>query len=229
MTAGGQFMAVRFGVTMNFFDNLLPDDPDLSAKVWAEAYAIREKTGSDAITGAVMSVALVRMIPGYQTLLAHMKLEDADLEAGVRWRDHLRHLVYKHQAPRRTGGIARDWSFGYIPLLERYGRNISAEIATGGLLQVDLEAHQQALNKMVEMFGVGGRQNVVLVGATGVGKSTLVAALAERLLDASSDLPSHLKFRQVFVLDSAALIAAAPGRGELESLVMGIIGEAYNA
>ena len=229
MTAGGQFMAVRFGVTMNFFDNLLPDDPDLSAKVWAEAYAIREKTGSDAITGAVMSVALVRMIPGYQTLLAHMKLEDADLEAGVRWRDHLRHLVHKHQAPRRTGGIARDWSFGYIPLLERYGRNISAEIATGGLLQVDLEAHQQALNKMVEMFGVGGRQNVVLVGATGVGKSTLVAALAERLLDASSDLPSHLKFRQVFVLDSAALIAAAPGRGELESLVMGIIREAYNA
>lgn len=228
-TPGGQFMAVRFGITMNFFSNLLHDDPDTSAEVWAQARAIKEKTGSHAITGAVLAVALVRLIPGYQTLLAHMKLEDVDLEAGIRWHDHLRQLIHQHQAPRRTGGIARDWSFGYIPLLERYGHNISAEIAAGGLLQVDLEAHQQALDKMIEMFGTGGRQNAVLVGANGVGKSTLVAALAERLLDASSNLPSHLKFRQVFVLDSAALIAAAPGRGELENLIMGIISEAYSA
>ena len=229
MTSSGQFMAVRFGLTVNVFDNLLHDDGDASAEVWAMARAIREKTASPSINGAVLTIALVRLIPGYQTLLAHMKLDDKDLETGVRWYDHLRQLVHQHTAPRRTGGIARDWSFGYIPLLERFGHNISAQIAAGGLLQVDLEAHQQALDKMIEMFGAGGRQNAVLVGGNGVGKSTLVAALAERLLDASSTLPSHLKFRQVFVLDSAALIAAAPGRGELESLIMGIISEAYNA
>lgn len=229
MTHGGQFMAVRFGITANFFTNLLPDDPDLSAAIWAEARAMRDRTDSRSITGAVVVAALVRIIPGYQTILAQMKLEDSDLETGVKWHNHLGQLIHQHQTPRRTGGIARDWSFGYIPLLERYGHNISAEIAAGGLLQVDLEAHSQALDKMIEMFGTGGRQNVVLVGANGVGKSTLVAALAERLLDASSNLPSHLKFRQVFVLDSAALIAAAPGRGELENLIMGILSEAYNA
>lgn len=227
--AGGQFMAIRFGLTGNFFTNLLTDDPADSAAVWAEARKIREKTGSVSITSPILAVALARTIPGYETLLAHMKLDDADLETGVRWYDHLGQLVRKHQAPRRTGGIARDWSFGYIPLLERFGRNISAEIAGGGLLTVDLEAHQQALDKMIDVFGAGGRQNAVLVGPNGVGKSTLVYALAERLLDASSGLPSHLKFRQVFVLDSAALIAAAPGRGELENLIMGILSEAYNA
>lgn len=228
-TSSGQFMAVRFGLTMNVFTNLLQDNADVSDEVWATARAIRKKTDSPSITGAVVTVALVRSIPGYQTILAHMKLDDADLETGVMWYDHLRTLVHKHTTPRRTGGIARDWSFGYIPLLERFGHNISAEIAAGGLLQVDLEAHQQALDKMIDMFGTNGRQNAVLVGANGVGKSTLVAALAERLLDATSGLPSHLKFRQVFVLDSAALIAAAPGRGELENLIMGIISEAYNA
>lgn len=227
--AGGQFMAIRFGLTGNFFTNLLTDNPSDTAAVWAEARNIREKTGSASITSPILAVALARTIPGYETLLAHMKLDDADLETGVRWYDHLGQLVRKHQAPRRTGGIARDWSFGYIPLLERFGRNISAEIAGGGLLTVDLEAHQQALDKMIDVFGAGGRQNAVLVGPNGVGKSTLVYALAERLLDASSGLPSHLKFRQVFVLDSAALIAAAPGRGELENLIMGILSEAYNA
>lgn len=229
MVSSGQFMAVRFGLTLNFFTNLLQDDASQSAAVWAIAREVRAKTNSPSITGAVLAVALVRSIPGYETLLAHIKLDNKDLEAGVRWYDHLRLLARQHQAPRRTGGIARDWSFGYIPLLERFGHNISAEIAAGGLLTVDLEAHHQALNKMIEVFGAGGRQNAVLVGSTGVGKSTLVYALAERLLDAASELPSNLKFRQVFVLDSAALIAAAPGRGELENLIMGILGEAYNA
>ncbi len=225
----GQFIAVRFGLTANFFINLLQDDPTQTPAVWENARDLQQKTQSSSITGAILVVALTRSIPGYETILAHMKLDDQDLESGIRWYDHLRLLVRQHQAPRRTGGIARDWSFGYIPLLERFGRNISSEIVGGGLLTVDLEAHQQALDKMIEVFGAGGRQNAVLVGASGVGKSTLVYAFAERLLDASSTLSSNLKFRQVFVLDSAALIAAAPGRGELENLIMGILGEAYNA
>jgi ATP-dependent Clp protease ATP-binding subunit ClpC len=42
-------------------------------------------------------------------------------------------------------------------------------------------------------------------------------------------LPDTLKFRQVIILDSSSLIAAAPGRGELENLIMQVLGEAYSA
>ena len=176
-----------------------------------------------------MTVALMRSFEGYETILAHMKLEYSDLLQGIMWRQHLRDLMRQHQAPRRTGGIARDWSFGYIPLLERFGRNISTELVGGGMLRADLEAHHKALHAMIDTFGTRGRQNIVLVGPSGVGKSTLVYAFAEQLLDADSDLPSHLKFRQVMMLDSAALIAAAPGRGELEGLVMRVLSEAHRA
>ena len=69
----------------------------------------------------------------------------------------------------------------------------------------------------------------MLVGQAGTGKTTIIHAFAERLLDASARLPSSLKFRQVFILDSSSLIAAAPGRGELENLVMRVLGEAYTA
>ena len=41
--------------------------------------------------------------------------------------------------------------------------------------------------------------------------------------------PRIFVFRQIFILDSASLIAAAPGRGELENLIMQVLGEAYNA
>ena len=67
------------------------------------------------------------------------------------------------------------------------------------------------------------------MGQSGSGKTTVIHAFAERLLDAEARVPENLRFRQVFILDSATLIAAAPGRGELENLVMQVLGEAYDA
>lgn len=52
-------------------------------------------------------------------LLAQMHLEFDDILAGVRWYNHIQELIGKHGKQKRTGGIARDWSFGYVPLLKR--------------------------------------------------------------------------------------------------------------
>lgn len=225
----GQFLGARLGVTPSFLQDIASEDPAATPTIWKEAMALREATLSEHITGSILAVAIVRAFPDYQSLIAHMKLGDEDLVHGIVWQKHLRELIQRHQKPRRTGGIARDWSFGYIPLLTRFGINISEQMSRGGMLTSDLEAHTQALDQMIETFGTGGRQNVALVGGEGVGKTTIVHAFAERLLDASTRLPENLKFRQVFILDSSALIAAAPGRGELENLVMQVLGEAHAA
>lgn len=227
--SGGQFLAARFGITGTFLANITSEDPRDTEVVWQHVHAVLQETGTRHAGGAVLAVALTRSFQGYETLLSHMQLEAEDLTQGIKWYTHIRELIQHHNAPRRTGGIARDWSFGYIPLLERFGQNISADIAAGGLMNVKLEAHQQALDQMIETFGTGGRQNAVLVGAAGAGKTTVVYAFAERLLDASARVPENLRFRQVFILDSSALIAAAPGRGELENLVMQVLSEAYSA
>ena len=97
------------------------------------------------------------------------------------------------------------------------------------MFSVDVASHTKAIDQLIDIFGTRGRQNAVLVGQAGTGKTTIIHAFAERLLDASAHLPSSLKFRQVFILDSSSLIAAAPGRGELENLVMRVLGEAYTA
>ena len=182
------------------------------------------------ITGSVLVVAIVRLFPNHETILAQIHLNDDDLDKGIRWQQHLLDLVAHFNTPKRTGGIARDWSFGYIPLLNRFGQNISEQIAAGGgLLVVDVASHREAISQLIDTFGTSGRQNAVLVGAAGVGKTSIIHAFAEQLLDASAALPESLKFRQVFILDSASLIAAAPGRGELEGLVMQVLNEAYAA
>ncbi len=224
---GGQFFAMRFGITGGLLQNITTDQPAETQAIWQHALEIREISGSKNISGAVLTVAVVRSFSDYESLLAHMKLDMDDLIAGIRWYEHLRELIDQSKRPRRTGGIARDFSFGYIPLLKRFGQNLSE--SAGSRISVEVESHRRALDQLMETFGSGGRQNVVLVGEAGVGKTTIVHAFAEQILDARAKIPPSLKFRQIFMLDSAALIAAAPGRGELEGLIMQVLGEAYSA
>lgn len=222
---GGRFFAIRFGITESVLLNITTDQPTDMGPIWQNALAVREQTGSEFISGAVLVIAIMDSFSDRDKLMAHMKLEREDLLAGIRWYENLRTLIEQSRMPKRTGGIARDFAFGYIPLLKRFGQNLSMQSGIG----IQLESHKDALDKLIDTFGSGGRQNASIVGASGVGKTTIVKAFAQRLLDAEAKVPDNLKFRQVFMLDSSALIAAAPGRGELEGLVMQVLGEAHNA
>lgn len=229
-TTSGQFLSVRFGLTPNFVRTLASQSVASVQDVWRLAEEVRMRNQIPTLTGSVLAVALVRSFPGYRNVLAQIHIDDDDLDKGVRWHQHLVDLIDAQTRPYRTGGVARDWSFGWIPELRRFGQNISEQMSGNRrMLSVTIPRHVEVIDQLVDTFGNGGRQNAVLVGPSGVGKTTIIHAFAERLLDADSHLPDSLRFRQVFILDSAALIAAAPGRGELESLVMQVLSEAYRA
>jgi ATP-dependent Clp protease ATP-binding subunit ClpC len=228
-TRGGLFFGVRFGITPNFLTQITSTEQSDSSSVWQDALAIKEELDSAVLTAGMVVYALIKQFPNHEALLAHNHLSLVDIKSGISWQTHLNELIVRHSTLRRTGGIGRDWAFGYTPLLNRFGQNISQQISAGGLLNVDLESHADALRQLIDTFASGGRQNVVLVGSTGVGKTTIVHAFAEKLLDASSTLPNNLKFRQVIMLDSSALLSAAPGRGQLEELILRIFGEAFAA
>ena len=83
---------------------------------------------------------------------------------------------------------------------------------------------------MIETFNSNGRQNIALIGAEGSGRTTIVEAFAEEILDADNKkVNNNLKYRQVFALDSGTLISAAQNRGEIEGLVSEVLSEAYSA
>lgn len=229
-TRDGQFFGARFGLTAGLLQQIAETEGVTSEGIWRDSLELQQQRGGKTIASGMVLAAIVKQFPNYDTLLAHVYIDFSDILAGLDWQDHLHTLIAGQEKPKRTGGVARDWSFGYIPLLTRFGQNISEQITNGGLLHVNVDAHAQAIDQLIDTFGSGGRQNALLVGPTGVGKTTVVHAFAEKLLDASSkDVPSSLKFRQVFMLDAASLISAAPGRGQLEDLTMQVLGEAYSA
>ena len=228
--SSGQFMGARLGISPSLLSTMASTDASATPALWRTAEDIRVANNMSEITGAVLAVAIVRSFPQYESVIAQIHLDDSDLDKGIIWQQHLIQLIKAYKKPRRTGGVGRDWSFGWIPTLQRFGQNISEQISAGsGLLTVGVASHVQAIDQLVDTFGSGGRQNALLVGRPGVGKTTIIHAFAEKLLDASAKVPDNLKFRQVFLLDSSALISAAPGRGELENLITQVLNEAYRA
>ena len=226
---GGQFFAARFGISAKFLQELTSDNKADMPTIWQKAWDIRNQTNSNNMSAAVLTVALISCAPNSQILLSHLQLDMDDLMNGIEWYNHLRGLIDQSGKPKRTGGFARDWSFGWTPLLSRFGQNISQQVGAYDASLHRLVAHDESLKQLTSIFGNNGRQNAVLVGPDGVGKTQIVHTFATKLLDGAANIPANLKFRQVFILDASSLIAAAPGRGGLEQLIPQILVEAYKA
>jgi ATP-dependent Clp protease ATP-binding subunit ClpC len=226
----GKFLLRRFMLDATFLQTLqtAPSGPSIET---AKSEALAMSDGQGTVSGGELLLAIIKNTPNYERLLAERKLDYADLENGLKWSDAQIKKRLEARRKLRTGGIARDWSFGWTPTLNKFSRNISAEIAIKGgrTMSLMLPSRQEITGQIIKTFSSGGRQNVAIVGPDGAGKTSVVHDFAERLLDADSDIAKSLKFRQVFLLDSAALIAGAPNRGEIEGLMTRVLNEAAAA
>lgn len=223
----GHFFAVRFGIGSSFLQELSSDDSSATLALWQEVARLYSLTGSKNASAAVVIVALINCNPNSKNLISHLQLDLEDLINGIEWFNHLEIMFEESHRPKLNGGLARDWSFGWTPLLNQFGQNASLNTETVSLLE--LPSHDQAIDQIIDIFSKKARQNAILVGQSGVGKTRIVYSFASRLVDGSADLPNNLKYRQVFILDASSLIAAAPERGGLEKLVPQIMEEVFKA
>lgn len=227
-SSSGAFLMARFGLSIPLYEQLLSFLPATVEPIYQAAKSIREKTDSEEITGAIMAVAVIETLPRYEQLLSQFKLDIADLYQGVIWYNYLNGIVKNSGKPVHSGGIARDFAFGYTPTLQRFAVNLSGRYY-GPNQHVQQAENTEIINKMVQTFSSGGRQNVALIGAYGSGRSTIVNYFAQTLLNADAKLPRNLKFRQIYALDAPSLISAAKDQGELEYIMINILNEIYSA
>ncbi|MCL1840054.1 AAA family ATPase [Candidatus Saccharibacteria bacterium] len=227
----GRFLLARSGLGVEFLNELIVSNDLSMPQVWEEAVGLQQELGSKDVSAVVLLLAMIKLAPNFEQKLAQYKLDFEDLKRGARWYIQAQAAAEKSEELMRTGGLARDWSFGFTPLLERFGRNISAEISAHGgrTMSLLLPSRQKIVQQMIDIFSRGGRQNATVVGPDGVGKTSVVHDFAEKILDGRADIPSHLKYRQVFLLNASVMISAASERGELEALMSGVLSEAARA
>ncbi len=220
---GGLFFEVRFGVGGSFLKEVSSDSTEETAIIFEEALKIADSVDGKVSPG-VLILAMVKQLPARETVLGHLQLSEDDLLRGVRWYHHLGDIISERETkPKRSGGIGRDWSFGWIPSLSQFGVNISQSgtMARG-------EIRTDTLNQLLSSLDSSGG-TIALVGKDGSGKTELVYELADQLINPSSRVPKSLWYQQVFMLDASRILAAAGQRGELEALISNLLSEAFAA
>jgi ATP-dependent Clp protease ATP-binding subunit ClpB len=109
--------------------------------------------------------------------------------------------------------------------LEKYGRDLTQAAAAGQLDPVI--GRDDEIRRVIQVLSRRTKNNPVLIGEPGVGKTAIAEGLAQRIV--SGDVPEGLKDRRVVALDIGALIAGAKYRGEFEDRLKAVLKEIQDA
>ena len=104
-------------------------------------------------------------------------------------------------------------------VLQKFGRNINEEVKKGKIDPVI--GRDEEIRKIIEILARKTKNNVILLGEPGVGKTAILEGLAERIV--KDDVPSILKDKTIYELDMGALVAGAKYRGEFEERLKAVL------
>jgi ATP-dependent Clp protease ATP-binding subunit ClpB len=148
----------------------------------------------------------------------------ADTGAGRLLRDHgadrdrILEILSQIRGAQRVTSATPESSY---EALEKYGRDLVAEAQTGKLDPVI--GRDAEIRRVIQILSRKTKNNPVLVGDPGVGKTAIVEGLAQRIV--RGDVPEGLKDRTVFGLDMGSLVAGAKYRGEFEERLRAVLQE----
>ena len=123
------------------------------------------------------------------------------------------------------GGIARRWIYGYTFILGHFSKDLTEEVANNR--DIYGIGHDEEIENLVSVLGKLSNKNALLIGEAGVGKSSLILGVAQRIN--TGNVPIQLKDKRIVQLDINGLIAHSLKMGNIEELIMKAMQELENS
>jgi ATP-dependent Clp protease ATP-binding subunit ClpC len=130
----------------------------------------------------------------------------------------------EEQQPKASGGGGRESSSSGSTVLDQFGRNLTQSAREGALDPVI--GRTREIERVMQILSRRTKNNPVLIGEPGVGKTAIVEGLAQRIV--SDDVPENLRGKNLYTLDLGALVAGSRYRGDFEERLKKVLKEIKN-
>jgi ATP-dependent Clp protease ATP-binding subunit ClpB len=180
--------------------------------VLLKAQSLAREFGDDFVS---VEHILIALLSGNDTVSKLLK------DAGISEKD-LKTAVKELRGGARAGSASAEQQYN---ALGKYANNLN-EMAAAGKLDPVI-GRDDEIRRVLQILSRRTKNNPVLIGEPGVGKTAIAEGLAHRIV--SGDVPENLKNKRIFSLDMAALIAGAKYKGEFEERLKAVVKEVIHS
>ena len=183
-----------------------------SNEVFQHAVENSQKLGDDFVSIEPMLLALLQVSSPVSRIL-----KDAGCQE-----DNMKHAIAELRQGQKVQSASADENY---QALSKYARNLVDDARKGKLDPVI--GRDEEIRRVLQILSRRTKNNPILIGEPGTGKTAIVEGLAERIV--RGDVPENLKDKQLYSLDMGALVAGAKYKGEFEERLKSVIKEVTHA